>query len=217
MKMSKDSPAARASRFIRETVTLRDGRRVTLRPIRPADADALMDLHGRLSEESIYMRFFGPKPSLTPEEAEYLAGVDYQQRFAIIALATDPDDVQRVVAVGRFDLVEPDVAEPAIVVRDDYQGTGLGRAILERMLELARGRGINTFSAEILAENEKMLQLLRDNGMEVGTPEGGIVRVSAPVEDVPLMFRLATQVVRSTSKLAEATTALRRPKRGRDE
>jgi GNAT superfamily N-acetyltransferase len=174
----------RAHRFIRESLALRDGRKVVLRPIRPEDAPKLIELHDRLSTDSQYYRFFGPKPRLSPGEAAYLANVDFHRRFAIVAV--DGDDV---VAVGRFDIQPDGSAEPAIVVRDDHQGVGLGKAILERMREVARGRGVERFSAEILAENRRMLQLMSQSGLDVNQVEEGVVRVTAPIDDLPLMFK----------------------------
>lgn len=180
---------------------------MVLRPIRPEDADGLIDFHDNLSVESRYFRFFGPKPTLSRKEAEYLAGVDFTDRFAIVALSTDDD---RIVAVGRFDVVAPATAEPAIVVRDDYQKTGLGTAILERMLEVARGRGIRQFAGEVLGENEPMLALLRQNGLHVGTPHDGVVLVTAEVEDgSPLVWAFRTlapqagRIVRTIARVLE--------------
>lgn len=202
----------RASRLIRETVKLRDGRKVVLRPVRPEDAPGLIQLHSRLSPDTQYLRFFGPKPYLTAEEAEYLANVDFTRRFAIVG-AIDEDGEERIVAVGRFDIVEEGVAEPAIVVRDDYQGSGLGTAILERMVEVARGRGVERFSAEVLAENERMIQLLRQAGLDVGSPEDGVVRVTAPVEDTPLTIRGLELLSRSALVLLEKGGSLKRLRR----
>jgi RimJ/RimL family protein N-acetyltransferase len=175
----------RPSRLIHETIALRDGRTVVLRPIDPSDAERLIDLHNHLSFESQYFRFFGPKPQLTKAEAEYLANVDFHRRFAIVAQVDDND----IVGVGRFDVNEPGSAEAAIVVRDDYQHAGLGTAILHRMREVGRGAGLKSFTAEVLAENAAMLDLLRGNGLEVTPSEAGVVRVIAPIENQPVLFR----------------------------
>jgi GNAT superfamily N-acetyltransferase len=175
----------RPSRLIQEKVALRDGRTVVLRPIDPSDAERLMELHNRLSFESQYFRFFGPKPNLTPAEAEYLANVDFHHRFAIVAENTDAE----IVAVGRFDVNEPGLAEAAIVVRDDFQHMGLGTALLQRMREVGRGAGLKSFTAEVLAENSKMLDLLRANGLDTTPAEAGIVKVIAPIENQPTLLR----------------------------
>lgn len=195
--------------LFKETVELRDGRTVLVRPIRAADAPLLVDLHNRLSTESQYMRFFGAKPHLTPEEAEYLAGVDFDRRFAIVA-CVEEDDTHRIVAVGRFDLTDPATAEAAVVVRDDYQRQGLGTAILERMVEVARGRGVRVFAGEILAENDRMLRLLKNNGLELGRVEDSVVRVGVPIDETPPVLRALKLVAPYMSGLIDAAVSLRR-------
>jgi RimJ/RimL family protein N-acetyltransferase len=147
----------------------------------------LIDLHSHLSFESQYYRFFGPKPNLSPAEADYLARVDFHKRFAIVA-EVDNDGTKEIVGVGRFDINQPGVGEAAIVIRDDYQHVGLGTAILNRMREIGRGAGLREFAAEVLAENTRMLELLQANGLEVAPAESGVVRVSAPL-DLPILLR----------------------------
>ena len=202
------SAVMRPALFMRETFTLRDGRKVVLRPIDRKDAEKLVDLHSHLSPESQYYRFFGPKPKLTPSEAEYLANVDFHNRFAIVAEVTEDKD-KHIVGVGRFDINEPGLAESAIVVRDDYQGAGLGTALLQRMREVAKGRGLHAFMAEILAENSRMIDLLVANGLEVSPAKEGIVRVLAPVE-APVLFKALELAARATGTILDKRPRLRR-------
>ncbi len=188
----------RPSQLLRESFALRDGRTVILRPIDPGDAPRLMRLHEHLSTEAQYFRFFGPKPHLSQAEAEYLAGVDFHKRFAIVAEIPSDDD-KELVGVGRFDVTEPWVAEAAVVVRDDYQHVGLGTAILDRMREIGRGAGLRAFRAEVLAENTRMLDILEANGLEISPTETGVVRVTAPLE-LPRLVR----GLRAAAEIAEA-------------
>jgi RimJ/RimL family protein N-acetyltransferase len=185
----------RPSQLLRESLTLRDGRTVVLRPIDPGDASRLIVLHDHLSVEAQYFRFFGPKPHLTQEEAEYLANVDFHTRFAIVAEVSQ-DKEKAIVGVGRFDVNEPRVAEAAVVVRDDYQHVGLGTAMLDRMREIGRGAGLRAFRAEVLAENTRMLDILEANGLDVTPSETGVVSVSAPLELPRLVrgLRAATEI-----------------------
>lgn len=193
----------RPARFLRETVQLKDGRKVVVRPIDRNDAERLISFHDHLSPDSQYYRFFGPKPRLTAAEAAYLAGVDFHQRFAIVAV-----DGKHIVGVGRFDINEPRHAEAAIVVRDDYQGVGLGTALLLRMREIARGRGLDAFTAEILAENKRMFELLASAGLDIGPPQAGVVRVSAPIDQPVLMKSL--QVLSGVAEAILERNPLRR-------
>lgn len=190
------------ARSLREEVDLRDGRRVQLRPIRSQDADLLVHLHGKLSPNSRYLRFFSPQPRLSPTRAEYFADVDFHSRFAIVATA-DEDGIERIVAVGRFDLAPDEaVAESAIVVRDDYQGVGLGTTLFGRLLDLARARGVQRLTGSVLAENHRMLELLRAQGISAGQPEAGVVQFGTPVDDPPSVLSILGILARRSSASA---------------
>lgn len=150
-----------------ETITLRDGTQLTLRPIRPDDAPRLQALHSRLSPESVRLRFLSVRPVLPPDEARRLATVDYQTQMAIVATREEAgEDV--IVAVARYSATQPDrpdEAEAAIVVEDRYQGQGLGTLLVERLLPHARQQGIRTFVAEISGENERIMRFVRRSGL----------------------------------------------------
>ena len=106
-------------------VVLADGGTVHVRPIRPDDADALVVLHAGLSDETVLLRFFGPKPALDPVQADHFTTVDHVDRVALVAELGD-----RLVAVARYDRVPgSDSAEVAFVVSDAHQGRGIGTAL----------------------------------------------------------------------------------------
>lgn len=149
-----------------------------LRPIAPDDASGLIDFHSRLSDESRYYRFFGPKPRLTASEAKYLAEVDHLTRFALIAESADGE----IIGVARFDIGPDGVAEPAIVVEDSWQHQGLGRAMLDELRAIGRKHGVRRYNAEILAENNRMLELLSATPVEMQTGEG-VVTVGGNLEE----------------------------------
>ena len=181
------------SRLVAETlhedIELRDGRRVQLRPIRPDDAHRLVDLHGRSSPQSRYFRLFRPSPELSMQTAEYFANVDFRTRFAIVA--TVEEEVECVIAVARFDLMPDEaVAELALVVRDDYQGAGLGTALFRRLVDLARARGVRRLTGQVLAENHRMRDLLRAQGIRAGAIEAGVLEFGVPVDDPPSVLSL---------------------------
>lgn len=143
-----------------EILALRDGTCVPVREVRPEDAPALRRLVGRLSEQTIHLRFFGPLEELSEKQAQHFAEVDGQDRFALVAL--DPADRDEIVAVVRYDR-EPDTdrAEYAALVEDKMQGRGLGIGLTRRLIEAARDRGIKHLYALVLPENRGMLHLLR--------------------------------------------------------
>ena len=157
-------------------VVLADGGTVHLRPIRPDDAALLRSLHARLSPETVYFRFFGPRPRLTDREVAALVNVDYADRLALVAVL-----VGELVGVARYDRSrEPydSEAEVAFVVRDDHQRRGLGTILLEHLAAAAARHGVERFVADTLPANEKMLGVFASVGFEQTTAiEDGIARV----------------------------------------
>lgn len=143
--------------------SLEDGRAVDIRPIQPDDAQRLQSAHTRLSPESRYRRFLGVKPTLTAEDARYLAEIDGCDHFALVATAPDDGDDSSIIAVARFVRLsdDPDVAEFAIVVGDSYQRQGLATELLGRLAAAATARGICRFRATILSDNEAIYKLMQ--------------------------------------------------------
>jgi RimJ/RimL family protein N-acetyltransferase len=141
-------------------LVLADGTSVLVREIQPTDAPALQRLVGRLSERSIRLRFFGPLEELSDRKAQYFAEVDGKDRYALVAL--DPQD-EEIVAVVRFDREEgTDRAEYAVLVEDRFQGRGLGFGLTRALIEAARERDVRSFDALVLPENRGMIRLLHD-------------------------------------------------------
>lgn len=165
-------------------VVLTDGGTVHLRPITPQDGERLRDLHGRLSPESIYLRFFSPKPRLTDKEVERFTTVDHVDRMALVA--TLGDDI---IAVGRYDRWPgKDEAEVAFTVDDAHQGRGLATVLLEHLAVLAKAHGITRFTAEVLPDNRPMLAVFRRAGFDVKNAfDQGIVDVVLELDATPSM------------------------------
>jgi len=134
--------------------------RFAIREIRPADKAALREAHNRLSDDAVYRRFLAPKPDLSRAELRYLTEVDGIDHFALVAAPLDDPD--RIVAVARFVRLveEPDTAEFAIVVGDQFQGRGLGRRLGLMLADAARKRGVEHFTASLLGDNVAAHRLL---------------------------------------------------------
>jgi acyl-CoA synthetase (NDP forming)/RimJ/RimL family protein N-acetyltransferase len=156
-------------------VVLADGGTAHLRPIRPEDADILRAFYSRLSDQSIYFRFFGPRPRLSDREVAWFTTVDYVNRVALIAtLGTE------MVAVVRFDRMEQqDSAEVAFLVEDAHQGRGVASVLMEHMRAAARERGIKRFIADVLPSNARMMAFFRQVGYTAQSQfEDGVVRMT---------------------------------------
>ncbi|GAB3669895.1 bifunctional GNAT family N-acetyltransferase/acetate--CoA ligase family protein [Actinocorallia lasiicapitis] len=163
-------------------VVLSDGGTAHLRPIRPADADRLRTFYTRVSAESIYYRFFSPRPRLSDKEIEHFTTVDYSDRTALIAVIGE-----EMVGVVRYDRTkEPGEAEVAFLIEDAHQGRGVGSVLLEHIAAAARERGVERFVAHVLPDNRKMTKVFRDAGYAVAQRfEDGVLQLHldlAPTE-----------------------------------
>ena len=153
------------------TVTLRDGARVRLRPIRPDDKRLLARGFERLSEDSRYRRFFTPMPELPPAQLEYLTEVDHRDHEAILAV----DEHGEPVGVARYvrSASEAHAAEAAVAVVDDWQGRGVGRALLNRLAARARQEGVSRFTALVQTDNQAALELMGGLPLRERSRDGG--------------------------------------------
>ncbi|HEY8479156.1 MAG TPA: GNAT family N-acetyltransferase [Spirillospora sp.] len=161
-------------------VVLSDGGTAHLRPIRPDDARILRDFHGRLSPESIYYRFFSPRPHLSDRDVEHFTTVDYDNRAALIATIGE-----EMVAVVRYDRLSdrPETAEVAFLVEDAHQGRGLGPVLLEHIAAAARERGVRRFVASVLPENRRMTRIFREAGYRAEQRfEDGVIELVLDLE-----------------------------------
>ena len=163
-------------------VVLADGGTAHVRPIRPDDGPRLVDFHGRQSAESIYFRYFTPRPHLPEPEVERLTHVDYADRMAFVALL---DDV--IVGVARYDRHPTrSEAEVAFFVDDRHQGRGIATVLLEYLAEAARRTGITAFTASVLPSNRRMVAVFRNAGFTAASHFGdGVIEFRLDLQPTP--------------------------------
>ncbi len=147
-------------------VVLRDGSKVLIRQVQRADAPLLADGFARLSARSRQMRFLTGKKELTPAELRYFTEVNHHDHEALGAL--DHAD-GRGVGVARYvrDAEDPQAAEIAVTIVDDWQGRGLGTELLTQLTGRARCEGIHRFTALASADNAAIAALLRNRNAEL--------------------------------------------------
>ena len=163
------------------TLELSDGREVYYREIRPEDQAALQRFHSRMSERSIRLRFFGPKPELSEKQARYFSHLN-GRRAALVAL--DPEDPAEIIGVVRFDQEGEDgPAEYAAAIEDRYQGRGLGLQLTRKLMDLARERGVREIYAYVMPDNRPMTITLKRLGLPTHIRwEEGLQRVELSLQ-----------------------------------
>lgn len=149
-------------RHLEKTIETRSGRRFTLRPIRPEDERALIDMLRRSTREDIRLRFFGAIKEFTHSFAARLTQIDYDREMAFVAIPEGSDEILGAVRLA----ADPDreAAEYGVMVRSDTKGTGLGYSLMCEILAYARDAGIRVVFGEVLKENDRMLRIAEELG-----------------------------------------------------
>lgn len=150
------------------TEVLPNGRHIEIRAFKPNDRGDLLSAAAGISALSHYRRFFAVKRSFTEREIEFFLNVDFVDHVALVAL-TEETERKLIIAGGRFVVVRPGAAEVAFVVVDQYQGQGIGAALLRHLAVIARTSGLKSLIAEVLPENLAMLRVFERSGLPMTT------------------------------------------------
>ena len=132
---------------------------------------------GRVSAQSLYRRFFGPKRQFSESETDYFVNVDFVGHVALAAVI-DESGKSTIIGAGRYIVTEPGTAEMAFATIDEYQGQGVGTALLRHLILIAREGRLRQLVAEVLPENTPMLTLFRKFGFTTGKVGGEAVHVA---------------------------------------
>ncbi len=158
---------------------LPDGIDITIRPIRPEDAELEQNFVRGLSEEAVHFRFMSSLHTLTPEMLVRFTQIDYDREMALIAV-TEHDGAEEELAVGRYITnIDRRSCEFALVVSDRWQRRGIGHRLMDMLMEIARNRGLEEMRGEVLSNNHKMLELMKSLGFResIDPEDPGIKRV----------------------------------------
>jgi GNAT superfamily N-acetyltransferase len=158
--------------------TLRDGRTVEIRAQRPDDRAGLEAAIARMSDETLHRRFFVVKRHFTEKEAAYFLNIDFVNHVALVAVAGKNGE-QTIIGAGRYIAFEAGRAEVAFAVVDEYQGHGVGAALMRHLAAIAREAGLREMIAEVLADNAAMLKVFERSGLKMSAKrEGPVVHVT---------------------------------------
>lgn len=165
---------------------LRDGTKVRLRLVGPDDREELVLGFEHLSPESRYLRFFAPLAQLPASLVDRMLDTDDCNHIAIGAELPHSDGAHGLLGVARFIRLadEPDSAELAVAVADEFQRRGLGTLLLRELLRVASGVGVRRFRAHILPENHAVRELLRSLGLHTPVGSAG----DALIFEIPLPY-----------------------------
>jgi len=146
-------------------VVIADGTEVTFRPIKPTDEEPMRDLFYSLSQQSLYYRFFQVPKSMPHDRVMPLVNIDYEKDMAIVATVEEMAG-EKIIAIGRYirSSKEDKMAEVAFLVRDEWQNRGMGRALLQCLIDIAGERKIEGFVASVLPANKQMLTVFHTCG-----------------------------------------------------
>jgi RimJ/RimL family protein N-acetyltransferase len=160
--------------------TLKDGRSVIVRAVRPDDKTTILQGVSLFSNDSLYKRFHGVKTTLTDQELKYYTDIDYHHHIALLAVSEENSQAiggGRLIAYG--EAMPPRIAELAFAVVDNFQGLGAGTLIFKHLIKISREIGIKTLEADVLTENTAMIRLFEKSGLPVTkTYEGRSVHVT---------------------------------------
>jgi acetyltransferase len=165
-----------------EQWTSKDGSSLTIRPIRPEDEPMMVAFHQRLSESSVYLRYFhlvNLSQRTAHERLTRICFIDYDREIALVAECEGgPSGGSEILGVGRLSRKQgTNDAEMAILVSDDFQHRGLGTELSRRLVEIARRKKVERITADILTENRAMQRICERLGFRLAyQAEDGTVR-----------------------------------------
>jgi acetyltransferase len=152
---------------LQAVVALPSGKPLRIRPIKPEDEARLTEMAARMDPEDLRLRFFVVTPGLSHELAAKLTCIDYARDMALIA---EPMESEEIVGVARYAAgADKGEAEFAVMVRSDWKGHGVGWMLMEKLVDIARQRGIGRLTGLVLRGNINMLRFCRDLGFTIAS------------------------------------------------
>ncbi len=165
------------------TETLRDGTPVLIRPIKPEDAAAHYEMVAGFSQQTRYFRFFSLREQITPEQMVRFTQIDYDRDVAIIA-EIERDGKKMSIGVNRLVYYpHSEEYEFAVVVTDAWQGSGAGRLLMEKLIYIAKDRGIPEIFGLVLRDNSSMMRFIKGFGFKIVECEDDVFHIRLDLQE----------------------------------
>jgi acetyltransferase len=152
---------------------MKNGEKVVIRPIRPEDEPLIVDFHEKLSERTVYMRYFQPlklSQRTAHERLTRICFIDYDREMALVVERKTADGNREIISVGRMSKLHGrNEAELAVLVRDEFQAKGLGTEVYRQMVGIAKDEKLSKVIAVMLGDNREMRSLVQKLGFKVKT------------------------------------------------
>lgn len=151
-----------------EEIVARDGTHLLLRPLRLTDEAKITDFFYSLSDVTVYRRWMSARKRMPRRDVLYYLDVDYRKNVAIVLETQVEGTEPEIIGVARYHLDQAtNLAEVAFTIRDAWQGKGLGTLLLQKLIRIAKARGLEGFTASVLADNRGMLHVFHRAGLQL--------------------------------------------------
>lgn len=166
--------------------TFKNGLKVRFRAIKPSDEEEMRYLFYRFSDEAVYYRYFTSIKTMPHTKMQEYVNIDYSQVMSVVGLINEPGQ-GHIIAEARF-VKEPDKpwADVAFVVDEEFSGLGIATYMYKMLIQLAKKRGLQGFTADVLSSNTGMMKVFEKGGIVKAKLEYGVYKLSMPFEDTKL-------------------------------
>lgn len=159
-------------------VTLKDGTEVLVRPVKATDERLVQEFFYGMSDREVYYRFLHAIKAFPRKDMQRMVNIDYHREMAVVAVSGELGHEQ-IAGLGRYVLGAGELPEVDFAVRDSFQGKGLGRVIMQTLVDIAKSRGYQGIAAFVMPENQASLHILYSLGYAVtGVVSQGVIELS---------------------------------------
>ncbi len=148
-------------------ITLKNGKSILVRPVKPSDERLIQELYYSLDKEEVFLRFFSHKRDFRHTMVQPLVVIDYNTNMILVCVYTESGKEEIVATGGFFKTENPAAVEMAYIVRKDWRGNDISKILLNDLVIIARELKYKRFSAEVMRENTPMIRVITNSGYNI--------------------------------------------------